>query len=66
MRRRRAAAATDDIDEAIPGEVLDQPGGRLGRFVVAGITHWIGQARVRIAWDEGVRDARDFLDVRTH
>ena len=34
------------------------------RFVVAGVGHRIGQAGIRIARDERIGDARDFLDVR--
>ena len=44
----------------------EQPRRLRRRFVVAGVGHRIGQAGIRIARDERVGDARDFLDVRPH
>ena len=64
---RRAAAAAGDVEEARPGELLEQASGDLGRLVEAGLAHRIGQAGVRIAAHEGVAgDPRELLDVRPH
>src|SRR5437867_6166064 len=62
----RAAAAADDVDEAIFGEVLDEPRRRFRHFVITGFTHGIGQARVGVARHEGVCHPCDLLDIRPH
>ena len=38
VRGRRAAAAADEVDEAVPREILDEPRGLRGRLVVAGVS----------------------------
>ena len=62
--RRRAAAATDHVDEAGGGELADQFGHRLGALVIE--AEFVGQAGVRIGADEGVGDAADLVDVGAH
>ena len=61
---RRAAAAADDVDQAVAREARDQAGHLVRRFVVA--AEFVGQAGVGICRDERLRDASDFLEVFAH
>src|SRR5574340_608575 len=60
------AAAADEVDEPGARELAEQARSRLGSLVVAGVGHRVRQPRIRVAADEGVRDARKLLDVRAH
>ncbi len=61
---RRAAAAADDIEPAVLGELTQQPPHVLGRFVVA--AEFVGQAGVGMAAHEAGGNPRKFLDVGPH
>ena len=58
---RGAAAAADDVDEAMLRPVGDLIGQLIGRLVVA--AEGVGQAGVRVRRDVAVADARQLLDV---
>ena len=60
--RRRAAAATDDVECALAGELAEDAGGLRRLLVVA--AEGVGQAGVWVGDDRDVGDARQFLDVR--
>ena len=60
---RRAAAATEDVDEPARGELLDHGGHLVRGFVV--FAEGIGQAGVGIGGHETVRQARQLRDIRT-
>jgi hypothetical protein len=64
MRRRRAAAAADHVDEAGLGELGQHGGGRLRAFVVE--AELVRQAGIRIGADERVGDLADLLDMGPH
>ena len=64
--RRRAAAATGDVDQPGLGEFLQQARGDVRRFVEAGVTHRIGQPGVRVHADMRFAEVRQFFDVRPH
>ena len=64
VRRRGAAAAADDVDETGLGELLDEPAGRLGAFVV--VAEFIGQPGVGVHAEQRVGDGGDLLDVGPH
>jgi hypothetical protein len=62
-----AAAAAGNVEEAVAGELLDQPSCDLGRLVEAGVAHRVGQAGVGVAADVGVAgDLRQLLNVGPH
>ena len=61
VRRRGAAAAADEIDEARARELADDRGHVLGRFVV--FAERIRQAGVRMRADAAVGDAGEHVDV---
>ncbi len=61
MLGRGAAAATDDINDAVNGPALDLVGQLLRRFVIA--AEGIGQAGVGVGRNSAVANARQFLDV---
>src|SRR6266540_3386295 len=62
--RSRAAAAADDVDQAVLGE-LAQGAARVLRLLVVR-AHLVRQARVRMTRDPGRGDAREILDERAH
>ena len=62
--RRRAAAAADDVDEAVAGETADLRRHRLGAFVV--LAEGVGKAGVGIGADERVGRRRDLFEVLAH
>ena len=64
MLGRSAAAAADDVDQAGVGEFAEQRSHGAWAFVVA--AELVGQTRIGIGADEGVRDARNLGDVRAH
>ena len=64
MLRRRAAAAADDVDEAITHEALDLRGHLLRGLVI--LTEGVRQAGIGIGADEGLRDGGDFRQMRAH
>ena len=64
MVGRGAAAAADDVDEAVLRE-LAQVAARVARLLVVR-AHLVRQARVRVARDPGRRDSGEVLDERTH
>ena len=64
VRRRRSAAPTDQVDQAGLGELGDVAGLSLRGLVV--LAERVGQAGVRVAGDEGVRDPRHLGDVGPH
>ncbi len=66
VRRRSAAAAARDVEEAAGGELLHQARGLLRQFVVAGFGQWIGQAGVGVGAHVAARHARHFFHVRPH
>ena len=59
-----AAAAAQDVDPAVVGELADGVGELAGRHVVSAKRIW--QTRVRVATDPGLRDAAHGLDIRAH
>jgi hypothetical protein len=61
---RRPAAAADDVDEALGGEVAHEARGDLRRLVV--LAEDVRKARVGVAVHERVADAGELLDVRPH
>ena len=61
---RRPAAAADDVEPAILGELAQQLGHRLRRLVVR--AEGVGEAGVRIAGGVERRDGGELLDVRPH
>ena len=61
VRRRRAAAAADEIEMSRVRELAEHLGGVLGRFVV--FTEGIGQAGVRIHTHVRIGEARQLFDV---
>ena len=64
MGRRRAAAAADDVDQAVAGEAAD-----LGRHRRRGLVveaEFVGQAGVGIGADERVGDFGDLGEVLAH
>ncbi|MBV6410709.1 MAG: hypothetical protein GAKPKEKM_01531 [Rhodocyclaceae bacterium] len=63
MRRRRAAAAAGDVDEAGARPVDDLRRQHLRRLVVAGRRQRVGQAGVGVRRDEAVAQAGKFFDV---
>ena len=62
--RRRAAAAADDVDEAVARELAEEAARVLRLLVVH--AELVRQARVRVARDPRRRDLREILDERTH
>ncbi len=64
VRRGGAAAAADDVQPAIAGELAQQPGHRLRRFVEA--AQGVGQAGVGITTDVDRRDVGKLFDVGPH
>ena len=62
--RRRAAAAADDVDEAVPRELTEEAARVLRPLVVQ--AELVRQARVRIAGHPRRRDLREVLDERAH
>ena len=64
MRRRRAAAPADQIDQAGLSELGDVTGLPLRGLVV--LAEGVRQPGVRVAGDEGVGDARHLGDVGPH
>jgi hypothetical protein len=64
VRRGRAAAAADDVDDAAGGELGDQLAGDLGLLVV--LAEGVGQAGVRIARDVAVRQLGELRHVGPH
>ena len=64
MVRRRAAAAADHVDEAVAHEAFDLRGHLLRALVV--LAEGVRQAGIRIGTDEGLRDGRDFGQMRAH
>ncbi len=61
---RRAAAAADDVDEAVAGEAADLGRHRLGAFVV--LAEGVGKAGVGIGADERVGRPRNLFEVLAH
>ncbi len=64
MRRRGAAAAAQNVDEAAFRELLHQPGHVFRAFVVE--AKFVGQAGVGIGADHRVGDARQLGQMRAH
>ena len=64
MVRRRAAAAADNVDDAISGKVADLRGHRLGTFII--LAERVGQAGVRVGADERVRGSGDLRQMLSH
>ncbi len=64
MVGRRAAAAANDVDEAIAYEGLDLLRHELRALVIA--AELVRQSGVRVGADEGVGDVREFGDVSAH
>ena len=64
MRRRRAAAAADDVDQARGCELAHQLGHIFGALVVE--AELVGQTGIGIGADERIRHAREFGDVGAH
>ncbi len=64
VRRRRAAAPADEVHEARVGELGEDRRRLVRRLVV--LAEGVGQPGVRVAADEGVRDARHLGDVGAH
>ncbi len=62
VRRRGAAAAADDVQPAVVGELAQRAGHHLGRFVEA--AEGVRQAGVRITTDVNRRDLRQLFDIR--
>ena len=62
VRRRGAAAAADQVEQAGLGELAQHRGHVLGRFVVA--AERVGQAGVGMGADVGVGDLGEHVDVR--
>ena len=62
--RRRAAAAADDVDDAVGGEFADLRGHRLRAFVI--LAEGVGQAGVRIGADERVGRRGDLRQMLAH
>ena len=64
---RSAATTAHDVDQTLLGKFLDQAAGHFGRFVKAGFTHGVGQARVGVAADESVGcGAVELLNIGAH
>ena len=61
VRRRRAAAAADDVQPAVLGPALDQLGRHLGRLVIG--AELVGQAGVGIDADQAVDLRVERIDV---
>ncbi len=64
VRRRRAAAPTDDVEQTGFGELVDEGRGLFGPLVVA--AELVGESSVRIGADQGVGDRRELEQVRSH
>ena len=64
MIRRRAAAAADDVDEAVACELSEHPA-RVVRLLVIR-AELIREACIRIARDPRRRELREILDERAH
>ncbi|MOA43024.1 hypothetical protein D3C78_1651330 [compost metagenome] len=64
MGGRRAAAAADNVEQAVAGKGLDLGCHLLRRFVI--LPELVRQAGVRIGTDEGVGNAGKLVDMRTH
>ena len=62
--RRRAAARADDVEEAVPRELVQERRRDVGRLVVA--AERVRQPRVRVRRGQAVRDLRQLGDVRPH
>src|SRR3546814_2276295 len=62
MRRRRSAAAAQDIDLAMLGPFADKPRGGIGHFVI--FAEFVGQPGVRIDHHQRVGDIRQHADLR--
>ena len=62
VRRRGAAAAADDVQEARLRELAQDARHVLGRLVV--LAHLVGQAGIRVQRGVGLGDAGQLLDVR--
>ncbi len=59
-----AAAAADDADESRFGEIAQQRRGLVGQLVV--LSERVREARVRVAGDVALRDARQLREIRPH
>ena len=66
MAGRGAAAAAEDVDQAVAGEGLEDGGGVFGAFGEARRRERVRQAGVRIARDVDVGLLRELGDVRAH
>ena len=64
MVRRRAAAAADDVDDAVGRELADLRGHRLRAFVI--LAESVGQAGVRVGADERVGRGGDLRQMLAH
>ena len=64
MRRRGAAAAAEDVDEAALGKFLDEAGHVFRALVVE--AEFVGQAGVGIGTDQRVRHPRQFGEMGAH
>ena len=62
--RRRAAAAADDIDQPLAGEILDLRGHEFRALVI--LAEFIGQAGIGIGADKRVGDAGNLRQMRAH
>ena len=64
MLGRRAAAAADDIDEALARKAADLRGHELRALVI--VAEFVGQAGIGIGADEGVGDVGELGQMRAH
>ena len=64
MVRRGAAAAADDVDQAVAGKLPDNAGHVLGRFVI--LAEFVGQAGIGIGAHQRVGDAAEIGDMGAH
>ncbi len=67
MFGRGAAAAADDVHEPFGGKLVQQATRHIGRFVITGVAHGVGQTGIGVAADERItRDFVQLLDVGAH
>ncbi len=64
MIRRCPAASAEHVDESARGELAEEPRGFVGLLVV--LAEGVRQARIRVAGDIALRDAREVGHVWTH
>ncbi|MCY1223884.1 hypothetical protein D9M72_360240 [compost metagenome] len=64
MSRRRAAAAADDVEQAIAREGFHLGGHLLGCFVI--LAELVRQTGIRIGADKGIGNARELVDMGAH